>query len=265
MLSIIKKAVISAFVFSVATTGASLAQDPGKDFERILNDKVVRVGAVEAFPSYRKDLVSGKWEGIFPETVEALFGAIGVKIEYVPTDWGTAAAGLQSGRFDVIGGYSATPERALAVAFTRPVARSDVGVAFVASDNEKNAANWSDLNKPEVKIAVSDGSASMRLVQRLLPDATFVGVKSEDSAIMELESGRADYFAAPDSSLKRYAATRNGNVAIAFPEPKIGQDVTFAMRKGEKDLQEWMNISIGALIADGQIPSIREKFINPKN
>lgn len=265
MISKIKKVIISGFVVSIAATGISFAQGSNVDFDRILADKVIRVGAVEAFPSYRQDLATGKWEGIFPETVEALFSPIGVKVEYVPTEWGTAAAGLQSGRFDIIGGYSATPERALAVAFTRPVARSEVGLAFLSADQDKNVENWSDLNKPEIKIAVTDGSASMRLIQRLLPDATFVGVKTEDAAIMELESDRVDYFAAPDSSLKRYAMTRNDTVDLVFPEPKIGQDVTFALRKGEKDLQEWMNVSIGALIADGQIPSIREKYINAAN
>lgn len=89
------------------------AQDGGKDMARILQQKVVRIGAVEAFPSYRQDLATSKWEGIFPETVEALFGSIGVKVEYIPTEWGTAAAGLQSGRFDLIGGYSATDRKSV--------------------------------------------------------------------------------------------------------------------------------------------------------
>jgi len=259
MLRSIGKLVIAAVVAS--SISPAFAQEANKDFARILSQKVVRVGAVEAFPSYRQDLASGKWEGIFPETVEALFGAIGVKVEYVPTEWGTAAAGLQSGRFDIIGGYSATPERALAVGFTVPVARVAVGLAATSAEKQAAAANWSDLNKPEIRISLADGSATTRMVQRLLPKATYTAVKTEEAAILELESGRVDYFASTESSLSRYAQARK-NVLLSYPKPEIGQNSTFALRKGERDLQEWMNISIGALIADGTIPGIRAKWLN---
>lgn len=258
---ITKLAVATTMAISTLALPAA-AQDGGKDMARILSQKVVRVGAVEAFPSYRQDLASSKWEGIFPETVEALFGAIGVKVEYVPTEWGTAAAGLQSGRFDLIGGYSATPERALAVGFTIPVARVGVGLAAATAEKQAAAANWADLNKPEVRISLADGSATMRMVQRLIPKATYVAVKTEDAAILELESGRVDYFASTESSLSRYGQARK-NVHVGYPKPEIGQNSTFALRKGEHDFQEWLNVSLGALIADGTIPGIRAKFLNP--
>lgn len=256
-----KNVSVATMIVAVLSVSAT-AQDGGKDLGRILTQKIVRVGAVDAFPSYRQDLASGKWEGIFPESAEALFGAIGVKVEYVPTDWGTAAAGLQSGRFDLIGGYSATPERALAVAFTIPAARVGVGLAAIRDEKKGLAENWADINKPEVRIALVDGSATVRMVQRIVPKVTYVVVKSEDAAILELESGRVDYFAAPESSLTRYGQVRR-NVRVSYPKPEIGQNSTFALRKGERDLQEWLNVSLGALIADGTIPAIRAKFLNP--
>jgi polar amino acid transport system substrate-binding protein len=259
--TIARMAVAASMVLSTVAAPAS-AQDGGRDMARILSQKVVRVGAVEGFPSYRQDLASGKWEGIFPEIVEALFGAIGVKVEYVPTEWGTAAAGLQSGRFDLIGGYSATPERALAVAFTAPVARVGVGLAATSQEKQRRAANWADLNKPEVRIALADGSATMRMVQRLLPKATLVAVKTEDAAILELESGRVDYFSSTDSILFRYGQAR-ANVRVIFPNPEVGQNSTFALRRGERDFQDWLNVSLGSLIADGTIPAIRERYLNP--
>src|SRR5690606_21064815 len=91
------------------------------DMEKILSSKVVRVGAIEAFPYYKHDLANGKWVGIIPDMLELMFGSIGVKVEYVPTDWGTASAGLQSNRFDLVGGYNATPQRALALDFSMPI------------------------------------------------------------------------------------------------------------------------------------------------
>lgn len=56
--------------------------------------KVVRVGTIEAPPWYQQDLATGKWTGIVPEVAELICGNVGIKVEYVPTEWGTAVAGL---------------------------------------------------------------------------------------------------------------------------------------------------------------------------
>src|SRR3712207_6357771 len=84
------------------------AQAPTEtELQKLVRTKVVRVGAVEAAPWYIRDLKTDKWTGVVPEQVELLFSSIGVKVEYVPTQWGTAVAGLQSDKFDLMGAYVA--------------------------------------------------------------------------------------------------------------------------------------------------------------
>ncbi|SDJ53266.1 substrate-binding periplasmic protein [Salipiger marinus] len=261
-LNTLKTVAAAAATAVVVSLSPALAQD--SDLQRILDEKVVRVGAVEAYPSYRQDLASGEWEGIYPEIVEALFSQIGVEVEFVPTEWGTAAAGLQSGRFDLIGGFSARPERALVVAFTDPVAQVPVGVAFSSEENASLATNWDSLNNSDVRIAVADGSATMRMVQKMAPNATFVPVKTEDAAILELESDRVDFFASTESSLTLYGRARADAVTVNYPEPKIGQDSGFALRKAQPEFQDWLTVSLNSMVSDGTIPAIRSKFLNPQ-
>lgn len=261
----LKKCLAAAFITVIGGALPATAQSSGSDMDRILKEKVVRVGAVEAYPSYRQDLATGEWEGIYPEIVTALFGSINIEVEFVPTEWGTAAAGLQSGRFDLIGGFSARPQRALVVAFTDPVFKVPVGLAATSEENVERAKSWEALNTPEVRIAVADGSATMRMIEKVIPNATYVPVKAEDAAIMQLESDRVDYFASTESSLTLYGRSRNDTVTVIYPEPRIGQNSTFALRKGEHELQEWLSVSLGALVADGTIPAIRAKYLNAQD
>lgn len=263
---VIKKlrSVFSAFAMLAVVVTPAAAQDGGKDLERIVSEKVVRLGVVEAYPLHRLDLETGNWTGINPDIIEAIFGAIGVSVEHVPTDWGTAAAGLQSGRFDLIGGFSPTPERGLVVAFTDTVMRVPVGLASTSAEAQGRATSWKELNKPEVRISLTDGSATARILQRMLPDATYVAVRSEDAAILEVESGRVDYFAASVNTLNTYARERGESIHISVPEPQVGQNSSFALRRGERDFQDWLNVSLGALAADGTIPSIYDKYLNPQ-
>ncbi|MCS5969565.1 transporter substrate-binding domain-containing protein [Klebsiella variicola subsp. variicola] len=103
--------------------GMFLAQSPaqaGEEINTILPDHVIRVGAVNAPPWYQKDLLTNQWTGLVPDVVQAIFKNTDIKIEYVDTQWGTAVAGLQSNRFDILGGFNNTPERAKAVDFTPP-------------------------------------------------------------------------------------------------------------------------------------------------
>lgn len=261
----LKKSVAVVCMTLIGGAVPASAQSAGTDMERILEERLVRVGAVEAYPSYRQDLSTGEWNGIYPEIVTALFGSINVEVEFVPTEWGTAAAGLQSGRFDLIGGFSARPERALIVAFTDPVFKVPVGLAATSAENADRAQSWDALNTPDVTIAVADGSATMRMIEKVIPDANYVPVKAEDAAIMQLESDRVDYFASTESSLTLYGRSRDDAVTVIYPEPRIGQNSTFALRKGEFELQEWLSVSLGALVADGTIPAIRSKYLNSED
>src|SRR5205814_9201962 len=54
------------------------------------------------------------------------------------------------------------------------------------------AANWAELNKPEVKIAVDIGSVHEISARRFAPKATIIGFKMRDECILAVQSGRAD-------------------------------------------------------------------------
>ena len=245
----------------IGLTHTASAQEKS-DLERITNTKVVRVGAIEAFPYYRKDLASGEWEGIIPDLTRLMFGSIGVKVEFVPTEWGTAAAGLQSDKFDLVGGFNATPQRALAAGFSNIIAESKIAIVGF-SDKVKTLTTWDAVNSPDVKIAAVDGASTTRAAQAFLPKATWTLVKSTDAMILELESGRVDVILSNEPTLALFLkAKKKGELVI--PSPLRAQPINFGMRKNSKDLQEWLNIALQYYQISGDVTEIWNKYLGTK-
>jgi polar amino acid transport system substrate-binding protein len=82
-----------------------------------------------------------------------------------------------------------TPKRALVIDFTHPVYLHGFGIV---GQKEFHASTWSELNKPEVRIAVDIGSVHEMAAHRFAPDATIIGLKARDDCVVTVESGRAD-------------------------------------------------------------------------
>lgn len=244
---------------------AAQAQTPGTpaqgDLARILADKVVKVGAVEAFPHYRRDLRTGGWTGIMPEIAELIFATIGVRCEYVTTEWGTAAAGLQSRRFDIIGGFNATPQRALAVGFSDIVAQSRLALLGL-TDKVSTLREWSAANQASVKIAAVDGASTTRLAQGFLPQASWTLVRTNDAMTLEMESGRVDVILSNEPTLAQYRTQRRRGTMV-IPTPQRAQPVNFGMRIDSTDLQRWMNVAIEYFRIEGTLDAIWAKYVTP--
>lgn len=238
------------------------AQAQDSDLKRIVDAGVVRIGAVDAPPYYIHDLATGEWSGQIPELTEAIFGSIGVKVEYVQTEWGTAVAGLQAGHFDIMGAYNATPARALAIDFTIPVGITPTGVVTLAEDASAYDS-WEKLNQPGVRIAAVEGAGSTRTAQATAPGATWVLVPNTDATFLELESRRADVVLTTTPTLIDYVEAR-GRGTIAVPEPVLGNPSNYGLPKNAtKELRDWMNVAIAAGVLDQSLTRIWNKYIPP--
>src|SRR5205814_7770110 len=54
------------------------------------------------------------------------------------------------------------------------------------------ATNWSDLDKPEVKIAFDIGSVNEIAARRFASHGTHIALKTRDECVLAVQSGRAD-------------------------------------------------------------------------
>ena len=102
--------------------GAARAEGVEGALARIRRTTVMRVGAVNAQPPYSyKDPATGAWSGFMIDIARDLAAEQGATIEPVESTWGNAVLDVQANKVDIFFGLAPTPQRALAVDFTRPL------------------------------------------------------------------------------------------------------------------------------------------------
>lgn len=230
-----------AIAATLAGASSAAAQAPSQNsFQQIIDSKKLRIGGVATgAPWTVKDKESGQWGGQFYDIGKALATDMEVELEVVETTWGNAILDLQANKIDVMFGMNPTPKRALAVDFTVPVYNSALVVIAKTGFEPKT---WTDLNKPEVRIAVDMGSAHDQGASRLCPNATIVRLKSLDEATLALSTGRVDaqciFWMGGVRAVKR--DPRLGKVIA--PTPIFGSTSNAAVRREEdKTLRDFLN------------------------
>lgn len=169
-----------------------LAALPGRaesTFDQIKRSGQLRYGAIDYPPNWFRDKKTGKWEGFLVEVAEDIAKEMGVKAVPVETTWATCVLDLQSNKIDMQAGLQATPKRALAIDFAGPVYK----LYWYAIDHKGfHAKQWSDYDRPNVKIAAMLGSADVTILQKVAPRATRVELTDLSSVALAVTSGRAD-------------------------------------------------------------------------
>jgi polar amino acid transport system substrate-binding protein len=152
----------------------------------------VRMGVFEYPPYFLRDKASGEWVGAMVEMGKDIAKELEVKFEPVEVGgFGEAVLSLQAGKVDMNFGLQATPKRATAIDFAGPI----YWIEWVTVNNPKFKGKvWADYNKPEVKVAVMQGSSDEVLLIKMAPNATRIALKDVSQIALAVSSGRADAF-----------------------------------------------------------------------
>jgi cyclohexadienyl dehydratase len=123
--------------------------------------------------------------------MEQLAKDMGVKVEWVPTEWATLVAGVAAGRYDIFaGGSSLNMARAKTVAFTDPYFEAGT-VPLVLKPDAAKFKGWSDINKKGVTVAVLLGTVFEEQAKQHFPLATVKSIEKPATGYQEVLAGRA--------------------------------------------------------------------------
>lgn len=186
-------ALVGTASFGLLVSGAA-AQSPPSAAESTL-DRVRRTGVLRIAvlpgetPFFDKDLATGRWSGTAIEMARSIAQALNVRLAYVEATYGTSVLDLQTGKIDLAFALNPTPQRALAIGFTRAYYMHPF---CYVSRTGFPARTWSDLDRPDVRVVSLIGSLSDNLLARYAPKAHVVAVKDGSEAILAVQAGRAD-------------------------------------------------------------------------
>lgn len=185
-ISFLLSTVIVTSIFATSATAAS------SRLHTILDSGVLRVGTTGDWnPMSVKDPVSNSYKGFDIDITTELAKDLGVKVEFVPTDWKTLVNGITANKYDITGSASLNMSRAKVAGYSQPY----FYLAFVPVVQKKHLAkfsDWSDFNQPDIRVAATLGTVQEKMVKEFFPKAQHVVIEAPARDFQELLARRAD-------------------------------------------------------------------------
>ncbi|GFK93235.1 L-cystine-binding protein FliY [Fundidesulfovibrio magnetotacticus] len=239
-------------LFGVTT----MAQAADGSWDRVKKEGKLVIGLDDSFPpmGFKKD--DGKLVGFDIDAAEELGKRLGIQIVWQPTAWDGVILSLDSKKFDCIwNGMTITEDRKGKVLFTDPYIM-DGQIAVVKAGSPVKA--FADLGGKV--LGVQKGSSAVEAVKKLPKAAS--EVKEYDAnpkAFLDLDSGRLAAVVIDNVSGRYFVATNPGKYTV-LPGFITKEPFGIAFRKGEADLKDMIQKTLGAMVADGTMAKISKKW-----
>jgi polar amino acid transport system substrate-binding protein len=239
-------------------TRAARADDGTEStLDRVTRTKVLRIAALPGeAPYFFKDIATGEWSGAAIDMAKSIAAIWDAKLEYTESTYGNSVLDLQANKVDLAFALNPTPQRALAIGFTKPMIIHPFGCV---AKKGFNPVTWGDINKPDVRIAVDLGSLHETSARRFAPNGAITAFKTRDDAILAMQSGREDVDVlaallgitaiAKNPGLGTYRILTNPTVALPSsigvrrePDTRFREviDAWLDMNRGTGQIREWM-------------------------
>ena len=220
--------------------------------ENVIKKGRLKIGMSTFVPWAMKDK-NGELTGFEIDVAKRLAKDMGVKAEFVPTQWSGIIPALITGKFDIIiGGMGITPKRNLKVNFTNPY--DYTGMSLVAGKKlAKGFKSLDDFNKPDVTIAVRMGATSAAAVKKYMPKAKLRRFDDEAQAVQEVLNGRAHAMVS-SAPLPAFQALKHPDrLFLPLEENFTKEPIAFAIKKGDFDSYNFLNNWISVITSEGWI------------
>jgi ABC-type amino acid transport substrate-binding protein len=214
------------------------------------------------WPYLVKDPKTGQWVGWDFDLANMYAARLGVKVAWVDSSWGNIVPSLVANKCDIAwGALRRTPERAQVLDFSQPVHK--LGLVVVVRENDNRFKSYEDLNKPGIVFSELADIGEVA-AKKYFPKAKVRIIESDNvvAQTQEVIAGRADANV-NDMLIARDLVKKNAGVKIV-PGPVIEpSEVSFAVRKGDKELLDSVNKFVASVWADGTMKTLAKKYDLP--
>ena len=228
-------------------------------YDRVISSGTLRVGYVAYPPASIVDPSTKAVSGIFPDLVRRIGKLTSLKVEFVQeTTYADMVEGLNSGKFDIVGGVWANPNRGKMTMISTPVYYTGVNVWVRPGETRFGPADgWRSLNDPAVRIAAIDGSTPLNIANEQFPHATlrtYPNTASESQLFLDLTQGKVDvFFAEPAQGLRYLAANPGAIKSVGGSAPLRLFASVFLLPKGEVQLKTLVDTALQELQSSGEV------------
>ncbi len=198
---------------------------------------------------------SGELVGFDVEIAEAVADKLGLEVSFQETQWDAIFAGLDAGRFDVIGNQvSINPEREAKYLFSEPYTVSP-GVIVVKEDDD-SISSFDDLAGKTTAQSLTSNWYTLAEESGAQVEA----VEGWAQAVALLEQGRVDATVNDSLTFLDYEKSEGPTglkIAVETDDPSLS---AFALTKDKEALVEAIDEALAELREEGVLAEISEKY-----
>lgn len=226
-------------------------------------EKTLKIGTEGAYPPFNNLTSDGKLEGFDIEIAQALCDEMKTKCEFVTQDWDGIIPALQAGKFDaIIASMSITPERLKKVDFTNKYYNTPPAVA-APKDSDIKGVTKEDLAGKT--IGVQGSTTHFNYSEQTYTDSTVKPYPTAQEYQLDLANGRLDAVNDDVVVVQQWLDSPEGAccklIGTIKPVEEIhGKGAGIAVRKGDDELREKLNVAIDAIRANGKYKEINDKY-----
>jgi cystine transport system substrate-binding protein len=245
---------IKPFLFITAlglAAGAAQAQDL---LDTVKSAGVLKVAMEGTYPPFNSRNSDGQLVGFDVDVAKAIAARLGVKPEFITTEFSGIIAGLQAGKFDIIANQiTITPERKQALDFSQPYTFSAAQLIQRADDKREFTA-LTDF-KGDKKIGVTLGTNYDQMA-RATPGINVNTYPGAPEKLRDLISGRIDATIADRLMVPYIIKTSNLPLRPGDTLKGANQEMAIPFRKGNPKFAKAINDAFDAMRQDGTLHNI---------
>lgn len=247
----------AAALLLAAAAGAHVVAHAADLLETVKARGAIKVALEGTYPPFNyKDQKSGELAGFDVDVAKLLAAKLGVKTEFVTSEWASILAGLQAGKYDVIvSQVTVNPKREQAFDFSVPYEYS-MPQLVVRKDEKAQYNTLADLKGK--RLGVGQGSVYEQQA-KAVPGIEVRSYPAAPENLRDLAVGRVD--AALNDSLMTAYLLKTSDLPIKAGA-KVGkvEKVAAAFKKGNPQFKAAIDKALAEAAADGSLKAISMKW-----
>lgn len=249
----LKKLLTAALIgasFVAATSHAADLLDEAKQ------RGTLRIGLEGTFPPFNSKAPSGELVGYDVDIAKAVAAKLGLKPEFVTTEWSGIIAGLQAGKFDVIVNQVGVTDKRKEVLDFSPAYTYSAAQLIQRKDDTRNFKSLDDLKGKKLGVGLGTNYMDMAKSVPGIDVKTYPGAPEY---LRDLAAGRLD--AALNDRLMLAYLLKNSQLPLRTGATlDAGQPSAIPFKKGNPKFAKAIDDAMTQLEADGTFTKISDKW-----
>ncbi|WP_186160198.1 cystine ABC transporter substrate-binding protein [Burkholderia gladioli] len=249
----LKKLLTAALIGASFVTATSHAADL---LDEAKQRGTLRIGLEGTFPPFNSKAPSGELVGYDVDIAKAVAAKLGLKPEFVTTEWSGIIAGLQAGKFDVIVNQVGVTDKRKEVLDFSPAYTYSAAQLIQRKDDTRNFKSLDDLKGKKLGVGLGTNYMDMAKSVPGIDVKTYPGAPEY---LRDLAAGRLD--AALNDRLMLAYLLKNSQLPLRTGAMlEAGQPSAIPFKKGNPKFAKAIDDAMTQLEADGTFTKISDKW-----